>query len=289
MVREYVGGGVPGELAARADALDRRRREQNAEAWRAERELIEGLDETLAWLHEATDALAGAVLAANGYRRHNRGEWRKRRVKDRDEATVGAGQTPKQDPAEELSLQEGLARFAEIATRVEAGEESALPDLRHALANAPGFAGELIALAGTVEKRLIAATAVNDPLMRELFAVAARDLREELGGTHPTPLERLLAERIAACWLQLQHAEALHARGSKDSDPKRGDYHQRRLDRAHRRYLSAIRTLAQVRRLLKPGTPQVAQINIAERQINTASVSSGSGPLPTAGGRPDAE
>lgn len=45
------------------------------------------------------------------------------------------------------------------------------------------------------------------------------------------------------------------------------DYYQRRIDRAHNRHLSAVRTLAQVRKLLKPS---VAQINIADKQINTA-------------------
>jgi hypothetical protein len=43
-----------------------------------------------------------------------------------------------------------------------------------------------------------------------------------------------------------------------------GEYYQKRLDRAHRRHLSAIRTLAQIRKL----APAV-QINIAEKQINT--------------------
>ena len=45
------------------------------------------------------------------------------------------------------------------------------------------------------------------------------------------------------------------------------EYHQRRLDRLHRRYLSSIRTLAQVRKLLNPA---VTQINVAEQQVNLA-------------------
>jgi hypothetical protein len=45
-----------------------------------------------------------------------------------------------------------------------------------------------------------------------------------------------------------------------------GNYKQKMIDHAHRRYLSAIRTLAQIRKL----GPAV-QINIAEKQINTAS------------------
>ncbi len=45
----------------------------------------------------------------------------------------------------------------------------------------------------------------------------------------------------------------------------RSEYHQRRLDRLHRRYLSSIKTLAQTRKL----DPAV-QINIGDKQINTA-------------------
>jgi hypothetical protein len=45
------------------------------------------------------------------------------------------------------------------------------------------------------------------------------------------------------------------------------EHHQKRLDRAHRRHLSAIRELAQMRKLLKETT--ITQINIADKQINT--------------------
>ena len=44
-----------------------------------------------------------------------------------------------------------------------------------------------------------------------------------------------------------------------------GEHHQRRMDRGHNRHLSAVRALAQVRKM----GPAV-QINIAEKQTNTA-------------------
>jgi hypothetical protein len=44
-----------------------------------------------------------------------------------------------------------------------------------------------------------------------------------------------------------------------------GNYYQKRLDRTHRNHLSAIRTLAQIRKM----GPAAVQINIAEQQINT--------------------
>jgi len=44
------------------------------------------------------------------------------------------------------------------------------------------------------------------------------------------------------------------------------DYHLRRQDRAHRRFLTAMKTLATVRKL---GLP-VLQVNIGENQVNVA-------------------
>jgi hypothetical protein len=90
-------------------------------------------------------------------------------------------------------------------------------------------------------------------------------MREEIAGENPSALERLLAERIALCWLQLQYYEALYAQNLSKFTIAQSEHHQRRIDKAHGRYLSAMRTLAQIRKL----RPAV-QINIAEKQINTA-------------------
>ena len=79
VVREYVGGGVLGELAARMDAADRQRREEEKEAWREERESLEELVELIDELCQDVETLAQATLLAAGFRRHNRGEWRRKR------------------------------------------------------------------------------------------------------------------------------------------------------------------------------------------------------------------
>jgi hypothetical protein len=78
VVREYVGGGVLGEIAALEDEYERRRREEEAAFWKEERESLEELAAPVDELCEAAEILARAVLLAAGYRRHNRGEWRKR-------------------------------------------------------------------------------------------------------------------------------------------------------------------------------------------------------------------
>ena len=84
VVREYVGKGRAGMMAAQLDEEDRaaRRRQRMVE-----RELQAQMDETdkqIRRLCALSDALLGAELTAAGYHRHKRGEWRRRRGKGQD-------------------------------------------------------------------------------------------------------------------------------------------------------------------------------------------------------------
>ncbi len=83
VVREYGGGGVLGQIAALEDEYERRRREEEAAFWKEERERLEELSAPVDELCEAAEILARAALLAAGYRRHNRGEWRKRRGEEK--------------------------------------------------------------------------------------------------------------------------------------------------------------------------------------------------------------
>ena len=79
VVREYVGGGILGELAAQMDAEDRLAREAEEANGREERERLDALVAPVEELCESAEIIACAALAASGYHCHNRGEWRKRR------------------------------------------------------------------------------------------------------------------------------------------------------------------------------------------------------------------
>jgi hypothetical protein len=108
---------------------------------------------------------------------------------------------------------------------------------------------------------------VQNPFRQKSLTVTLKNMREDLAGANPSPLEQLGAERVASCWLQLHYAELLYNQELPNLTLEQDTHHQKRLDRLHRRYLSAMRSLAQVRKLLKP---KVAQINIGEKQqINT--------------------
>jgi hypothetical protein len=78
-VREYVGGGPAGALAAEEDAERRATKEQERaelEALRAERA---GRERWLDQLDARANALLRAGLVLAGYRQHDRGEWRRQR------------------------------------------------------------------------------------------------------------------------------------------------------------------------------------------------------------------
>ena len=79
VVREYVGGGILGHLAALQDAQERRRREQEAALRQEERERLEALVAPVEDLCEAAEIMYRAALLSAGFRRHQRGEWRRKR------------------------------------------------------------------------------------------------------------------------------------------------------------------------------------------------------------------
>lgn len=105
----------------------------------------------------------------------------------------------------------------------------------------------------------------EDHLSIKAMTAKLNELKSEMAGPNPSPLESVLVDRIGACWLAVCHAEMIVAQTS-ECTLAYGDYLQRRLDRSHARFLSAIKTLAFVRRLQLPAI----QFNVAERQINVA-------------------
>ena len=81
VIREYVGTGLVGELAAAADARARAERQAQQAAWRAECERIELAIAPLEEFYDVVETLARASLLLAGYHRHHRGEWRRKRGK----------------------------------------------------------------------------------------------------------------------------------------------------------------------------------------------------------------
>jgi hypothetical protein len=142
-------------------------------------------------------------------------------------------------------------RLLAIVDGAENGDRTALSELRKTLADFPelisAFGGDLVM---QVEAMLVGKFS-QLPTVREAISANLNALRAELAGENPSPIERLLVERIATCWLQVAYADSKIA-GIERFSIQEGDYLQRQQDRAHRRYLSALKMLAVVRRLALP-------------------------------------
>lgn len=82
VIREYIGAGPIAELIAQRDEAERERREEEARAWREEREDLDALDAQTREIDDLAELLARTALLAAGYRQHERGEWRKPRERD---------------------------------------------------------------------------------------------------------------------------------------------------------------------------------------------------------------
>jgi hypothetical protein len=173
-------------------------------------------------------------------------------------------QTPAAVPAKDDELRRLLERAQD-------GDESTLPALRKYLerpAYVEAFGGDWAQLA---RRALISKFCGKNLILQEGVSRKLELLRAEVAGPDPSPLERLLVERVLVCWLHLHYLEITYAQQDRMST-ELGAYYERSLDRAQKRYLAAIKALAVVRRLALPVL--VAQVNVAQKQ----QVNVGAGP-----------
>ena len=171
-----------------------------------------------------------------------------------------ARKTPQK--AEDAPKQRALA----LLERAQDGDAAAMAEVRAILDANPSAWNELGDLARATEGAQLKLVCGDDLPFREGLTKRLGRLRDELAGPDCSPLERLLAERIVACWLLMQYADVKHAQMCRDLDIRWGEYFQQRQDRAHRRFLSACKTLATIRKLAVP----VLQVNIGDKQVNIA-------------------
>lgn len=186
---------------------------------------------------------------------------------------MGCSPAPNMSAISQAAMEESgrtLEKLRGLLGKAEKGDEDAVPEIRQILDERPDLAWQFVDVAQVAEEALIEKmTGEEDLAVKEIMRWQLKAMREEIAGENPSPLERLLAERVVATWLQIQLFEGLYASGmsKRSMTIAQGSYHQKRLDQTYRRHLSAIRALAQMRKLLKGGA--ITQINIADKQINT--------------------
>jgi hypothetical protein len=152
--------------------------------------------------------------------------------------------------------------------RAEGDSRSALDEARALLDEAPQAVEQLGDMGRATLLMLVHSFAGENPLICEAQTRFLALLQRDIEGPDPAPLERLLAQEIVLCRLHLLGKEAQFAARESYSFAE-GDFWQRQIDRAQRRYLAAVKTLADIRRMQLPAV----QVNVAAdggRQLNVA-------------------
>lgn len=172
-----------------------------------------------------------------------------------------------------LKLEERIQELQTLSDKAEVGDKDARQELRRLVRKSSPEAIAKCSEYVHQYRDILAKTAGGgSPLLQDVILERARLIALELAGDNPTPLEVLLSERVASLWVLVELQEALGAawydRGNKDRPSPAFMIQMVRLqESAHRRYLAAIKTLAQVQRLRGPGR---LQVNIGENQVNVS-------------------
>jgi hypothetical protein len=169
---------------------------------------------------------------------------------------------------EKVELRERISELQALSEKAEGGDEEARKELRRAVREStPEVVARCSDIARNYRKSLAKTASGGVPYVEEAFVRRAELLAEEVAGENPSPLESLLAERIASLWALTELQEALlsgyYGGLSKNLSPTFLIQMSKLQESTNRRYMNAIKTLAQVRKH-QGGTPAF-QVNT---QIN---------------------
>jgi hypothetical protein len=305
--RDYLGSGAEADLAAQAAGLARDLRRSEAEARRLQQAAYIDAITTVERLSAKVDCLTKATLVAAGYYLHGV-EWRRRRfnhgggdmpatvtipprtVESRESASaeVTRGAAPNSDPATTKSdatngsaqrpaAQRTLAddqAFKALVQRANGGDPEAVQLLRKTLDANPQIWQQLGNLAAHAELMLVELIAGEDRLLAESLRRHIAGMKRDLTGEGASSLESLAVQRVVACWLQVQRADASAIAASGTPAAKFWVNEQHRADR---RYQASVRQLLNIRQLLPGKAPK---LNVVGKEATQpAAVASPSAPL----------
>jgi hypothetical protein len=265
VVREYVGAGLAGELAALEDERERERRLLARETRDEERAALAAMTEAIRILAQETEARVKEILDQAGYHRH-KGQWRKKReTKQVVSMTQKRSKLALSDEEVEAGPKNLAQTWLKIFSDVREGREGSREALQKLFDERPALAGPAGDLARLAEVRMVSVATSDKPLREESTRRWLADMRKGLEKPDDGELERLLIQRLVLSWLAVNYAELLRTeswnKGPTYADATFWDRHVSSLAADFQR---ACRSLAEIRRLARPTV--LAQMNIADKQ-----------------------
>ena len=143
--------------------------------------------------------------------------------------------------------------FAELRQRANQGDPKAQSVLKQWLDSQPEVWRKIGDLAHHAQMEFTRLVTKGDFVFGEAIRRRADEMRREIAGPFPTPLELLVVERVVAAWLQVQHVEGQIALA--DAEIPRAKFWLQRQLQANRLLHTATKSLLLIRELLPPDGP----------------------------------
>jgi len=148
------------------------------------------------------------------------------------------------DPEEILKKQ-----LRELAEKAASGDPQDVQKLRAFLRDHSEVWQEAGDLANLAAKRLILAVAEKDILLRESLFLQLESFKTKLAEPPGHPLETILIDQIAICWLQA-NAAAIILTDNSNASKEQWEFLQQRSERGQKNLVAAVKELCTVRKLL---------------------------------------
>ena len=180
-------------------------------------------------------------------------------------ATAASGESGE----DQALLEATYDRFRALITKIDHAnpDREALAEFRAVLNDYPGLCNLLGDVAKYARDELPDRIAGDQRSIKISIEQKIRELSDDLDYQTSPALEKLLIENVVLCWVHYTDTMRRYVTVTAEESLTitQADRWDRRLDRAHGRYLRACDELARVRKMLRP-----MQVNIGMNQINVA-------------------
>jgi hypothetical protein len=246
--------------------MDREDQEEQQAKREADRQQIEAIAEGDKRLRETDQAVAAAVslmIEAMGFYRHSRGPWRRRAMTATAEpkAMTLAKPFDAEDFVRRAKASEpmALAEWSKIVANGRKGDKDSLAEFREISRLDPDMnASTAKLLLSHTRNKILDAMFPGNHLTRIVMETHLEHMANDLAGPNPSMVERMLSDRVALCWLQAYRDDYEESVNRGVVSMALGRFQVLRQSQSHKRLLSALKALADVRKI-----PLVAlQVNL---------------------------
>jgi hypothetical protein len=116
-----------------------------------------------------------------------------------------------------MTHEDAVAELNVLIARAKQGDAEVIPQLCEYLDNNPILWTGPGNLALQAQAAWITLIAGQDKHLKQCLARKVNDMKQELSGTSPSPMEKLLVERIVTTWLRVHYCEAHDAQQDEES------------------------------------------------------------------------